>query len=115
MVVDVYQDEIGSFEENLRMSKIKAGKGKVDDGRKRKREKRESTGSDDSKENAINDGNVEMQDASFSSKTQSRYISEDAAVLATGHEYNITCCAFSDDDSMFATGDSFGHIMLHVT
>jgi hypothetical protein len=41
-------------------------------------------------------------------------LGEDQAGLKHGHEYEITAVAFADDDSMIATGDSFGHVMLHV-
>ncbi|GMH71955.1 hypothetical protein TrST_g2535 [Triparma strigata] len=35
------------------------------------------------------------------------------AKLGKGHEYTITNVAFADDDTMFATGDSFGHLFVH--
>ncbi|GMH75824.1 hypothetical protein TL16_g06883 [Triparma laevis f. inornata] len=33
--------------------------------------------------------------------------------LGKGHEYTITKVCFADDDTMFATGDSFGHLFVH--
>ena len=47
--------------------------------------------------------------------TASAAKSQREGYLQIGHEFNISCVAFSADDTMFATGDAFGSVFLHRT
>ena len=113
MIVDIFTDSPGGFDEKLRVTRLgreSAGNG---DGKKRKAAEVDIT--DDA--SSAGRGNMTEDDSGgggCTSTVANRLASPDAALVPTGHEYAVTAVAFAGDDSMYATGDSFGHVVVHV-
>ncbi|GMI26806.1 hypothetical protein TeGR_g2629 [Tetraparma gracilis] len=103
MVADVFARDLGGYDEGLRLTRLREGG---------LREAAAGAGKKRDAGGGVKPGNE--NDAGGGNGGSGGGLGEDQAGLKHGHEYEITAVAFADDDSMIATGDSFGHVMLHV-